>query len=151
MPLIHVSQSKLIPAAPGRVYAIIADYTAGHVQILPRRYFSNIKIEQGGVGAGTVIRFQMHAFGSTQELQAEITEPIPGELLVETIAQTGATTSFRVVPDSGGQASRVTIATDWETKGLLGWAQSLLIPQLLRKVYTEELDNLASVVTAAGA
>lgn len=151
MPLIHVSETKLIPAAPGRVYAMIADYKVAHAQILPRRYFSNLEIEQGGVGAGTIIRFQMHSFGSVQTLRAEISEPIPGELLVETIAATGAKTSFRVLPESGGQASRVTITTDWETKGLVGWIQSLLVPRFLRKVYAEELDNLASVVSAAGA
>lgn len=149
MPVIRVSQSKQVPAPPGMVYAILADYTKGHAQILPRRYFSHLEIEQGGVGAGTIIRFQMHAFGSTQALRAEITEPVPGEVLVETISPTGAITTFRIVPESGGQASRVTISTDLEVKGLTGWIQSMVVPRFLRKVYSEELDNLASAVSTA--
>jgi len=147
MPLIHVSSSRLIPAAPNRVYAIIADYQTGHPQILPSRYFSNLQVEQGGIGAGTVIRFQMHAFGSTQTIRAEITEPIPSELLLETIAATGLQTSFHVVPQSDGKASHVTIETKWDVKGLAGWIQSLMVPRYLRKVYAEELDKLASVAT----
>lgn len=148
MPLIHVSQSRRIPVAPGRVYAVLVDYTAGHAQILPRRYFSNLEVVRGGVGDGTIISFQMHAFGSVQKLRAEITEPIPGELLVETIVATGAKTTFHVLPESGGQESLVTITTDWTTQGLTGWLQSLLIPRFLRKVYEEELANLAAVAAA---
>jgi hypothetical protein len=42
--------------------------------------------EHGGIGAGTIIRFQMSIFGRKQTVRAAITEPEPGCVLVETIS-----------------------------------------------------------------
>ena len=56
-------------------------------------------MEQGGIGAGTVIRFQMSALGQKRTLRAEITEPEPGRVLVETyLDSNGAVTTFTVDP-----------------------------------------------------
>lgn len=145
MPQLYATKSAVINAPPHAVYAIIADYKSGHPRILPQRYFSHLEVEQGGVGDGTVIRFQMRVFGTTQTLNAKITEPVPGEVLLETIAETGARTSFQVLPKDNGQSSCVTITTEWHAKGIAGWIQGWLIPPLLRKIYTEELDNLARI------
>jgi hypothetical protein len=41
-------------------------------------------VERGGVGAGTVIRFRLRVFRRTRDFRAEITEPTPGRVLVET-------------------------------------------------------------------
>src|SRR5918993_898798 len=54
-----VSAMRRVPAPPAEVYAILADYTEGHPHILPSSYFRNIEVEEGGVGAGTRIRFDM--------------------------------------------------------------------------------------------
>ena len=35
----EASASRVIAAAPERVYSIIADYRAGHPHILPERFF----------------------------------------------------------------------------------------------------------------
>lgn len=81
---IHVvTASALIPARRERVYNILANYREGHPRILPKQ-FSNLVVEQGGLGAGTVIRFQMSVFGRKQTFRAEISEPEPGRVLVET-------------------------------------------------------------------
>jgi len=39
----------------------------------------------------------------------------------------------------------VTIMTEWTPRGCAGWVQRLLAPPLLRKIYAEELRNLARV------
>src|SRR5919107_1939926 len=95
-------------APPERVYGIIADYQAGHPRILPAPYFSNLRVDEGGVGAGTRFHFDVRAFGQTQTLHSEVSEPVTGRELVERYPATGVVTTFRVEPQAGG-GSRVTI------------------------------------------
>ena len=87
-----------IPARRERVYSLIANYNDGHPRILPKQ-FSDLVVEQGGIGAGTVIRFQMSILGKKQHFRAAITEPEPGHVLVETdLEPNGAVTTFTVNP-----------------------------------------------------
>jgi hypothetical protein len=58
MPTHQVSASADVRAPAEKVYAILADYRHGHPQIVPRPPFGLLEVEQGGYGAGTVIRFQ---------------------------------------------------------------------------------------------
>jgi hypothetical protein len=147
MPRVRAAASAVIDAPPQKVYAIIADYHNGHPRILPPKYFSGLEVQRGGVGAGTVIRFRMHAFGATRTMRGEVTEPEPGRVLVEAYPESGEVTTFTVEPADGGRAS-VTITTEWTARGCTGWVHRLLAPPLLRRVYAEELRNLARV--AAG-
>jgi hypothetical protein len=54
------------PAGPS--LPVLADYDTSHPAILPKRVFSDLVVEQGGVGAGTVVRVTMAAMGTKQEL-----------------------------------------------------------------------------------
>ena len=154
-----VAASARIAAPAARVYAIIADYRAGHPLIVPPRWFGPIEVERGGVGAGTVIRFTMTLLGRTQTLRAEIAEPEPGRLLTERYAESDTTTSFRVEAEppsegagEGAAACVVTIATDFPRKpGLLGRLEAFLGCRHLRRVYREELELLRSAASAAAA
>jgi len=93
-----IRASAIIPARRERVYSLIANYRDGHPRILPKQ-FSNLVVEQGGVGAGTLIRFQMSLVGKKQTFRAAITEPEPGRVLVESYFDTdGMATSFIVDP-----------------------------------------------------
>jgi len=58
----QVMESALIKAPAEQVYNIIADYHNGHPTFC-QAYFLNLEVEQGGVGAGTIIRFQMRVLG----------------------------------------------------------------------------------------
>ena len=58
MATIEYSASSTIDADPKTVYNIIADYHGGHKQILPPKYFKNLVVHRGGVGAGTEITFE---------------------------------------------------------------------------------------------
>jgi len=42
-----------------------------------------------------------------------------------------------------GSGSIVTIQTQWTARGLRGWIEATLAPPFLRKLYLEELGNLA--------
>src|SRR5215470_15662008 len=143
-----VSASAVIPARRECVYSLIANYNDGHPRILPKQ-FSGLVVEQGGVGAGTVIRFQMSLFGRKQTFRAAITEPEPGRVLVETDLDTnGAVTTFSVNPGGAPADSHVTISTELPVRsGFLGKVERALTTMLLRPIYLKELQNLARVST----
>ena len=143
-----ISASAIIPARRERVYSIIANYKEGHPRIVPKQ-FSGMVVEQGGVGAGTVIRFEMSVFGRKQKFRAAITEPEPGRVLVETdLDSNGAVTTFTVDPGTAPADSRVTISTLLPVRGgLLGMVEKTLSTLLLRPIYVQELANLARVAT----
>jgi len=138
---VNVVAARVI-AAPARVvYELIADYRKGHPTILPPQYFENLVVEEGGRGAGTRIRFTMKSFGTKRISRANVTEPDPGRLLVETDIETGTTTKFIVEPVEDGR-TRVTFDTVYPTRGLRGWLESFFVPGYLRKVYDAELKQL---------
>jgi len=143
-----VSASAVIPARRERVYSLIANYNDGHPRILPRQ-FTGLVVEHGGVGAGTIIRFQMNVFGRKQTFRAAITEPEPGRVLVETdLDANGAVTTFTVNPGAAPADSRVTISTELPVRGgFLGRIEKAMTTMLLRPMYVKELENLARVAT----
>ena len=143
-----VSASALIPARRERVYSLISNYKDGHPRILPKQ-FSGLVVEQGGVGAGTVIRFQMSLLGKKQTFRAAITEPEPGRVLVETDLNTnGAVTTFTINPGGAPADSHVTISTELPVRaGFLGRIERTMTTILLRPIYVKELENLARVAT----
>ncbi len=143
-----ISASAIIPARRGRVYSLLANYQDGHPRILPKQ-FNNLIVEQGGIGAGTVIRFQMTILGRKQTFRAAITEPEPGRVLVETDLDTnGAVTTFTVDPGTAPADSHVTIRTELPVRnGFLGQIEGAFAGLLLRPIYAKELQNLARVAT----
>lgn len=143
--------SALIPAPAEQIYAIIADYHTGHPRILPKPYFVSMTVEAGGIGAGTVITFQMRLLGQLQTFHAAITEPEPGRVLVETNAARGVVTTFTVEPRDGGRRAQVTLTTDSTVHdGVLGAVEGWLAGQLLRPIYVKELAQLAAVAATPG-
>ncbi|HKQ60254.1 MAG TPA: SRPBCC family protein [Candidatus Polarisedimenticolaceae bacterium] len=145
MRVVRASLSAVIRAPSQAVYALIADYREGHGRMLPAKHFPRLEVESGGVGAGTIILFEVRLLGSTRRVRAEVSEPKPGEELVETDLATGARTSFLVVPRAAGRESEVTIQTEWEAKGVRGWIEGMLVPPVLRRIYADELSQLRSL------
>ena len=138
MATVRVRAERSMAAPPERVYRCIADYRAHHPRFLPPA-FSNFRVEQGGVGAGTEIRFQLRAGGRTLQYHGHVTEPEPGRVLAEAYDDGGVTT-FTVTPEGSG--SRVRIETTAEARGVQGWFTRLLAPRLLRPLFTDELARL---------
>ena len=143
-----VSASAIIPARRERIYSLISNYKDGHPRILPKQ-FTSLIVEQGGIGAGTIIRFDMSMFGKKQTLRAAITEPEPGRVLVETdLDSNGAVTTFTIDSGSAPADSRVTISTEIPVRaGFLGRIERTLTTLLLRPIFVKELENLARVAT----
>ena len=127
------------------LYVLIADYYHRHPQILLRPPFVSLAVEQGAVGAGTVIRVEMRVLGRLQTFRAVVTEPEPGRVLVET-DDTGYVTIFTVEPRAEGRHAYVTIATELSGRdGLLGALEGWFVTRLMRPVYVKELELLAAV------
>lgn len=141
----RLSASALIPAPASVVYAILADYHQGHPQILPRPPFVSLVVEQGGTGAGSMLRVQMRVLGQLQTFRTVVTEPEPGRVLMET-NDTGYVTTFTVEPQADGHHAQVTIATEMPTRsGISAVLERWMVSRLLRPVYVQELANLAAL------
>jgi hypothetical protein len=144
----QLSASALIAAPAQDIYAIIADYRGGHLEIIPRPPFVSVEVLEGGAGAGTVIRVKLKLFGKVQTYNATVSEPEPGRVLAET-NDNGYVTSFIVEPREGGKQAYVTISTKLSGRGgLLGALEHWLLNRTLRPVYLKELEQLAAVAGA---
>jgi hypothetical protein len=151
-PTYIVSATARLNASPRRVYDTIANYHTGHPRILPKQ-FTDLIVERGGIGAGTVIRFQMRVLGRTQTFRAEITEPEPGRVLVERyVLGNDAVTTFLVQPGAQENEAVATIHTAMTLRrGWAGAIERFLTTRLLRPIYAEELRLLeAATEDSAG-
>lgn len=147
----HVQASATIDAPAARIYGIISDYQKGHPAILPSRYFTELRVTRGGQGAGTEIIVKMNVLGAQALYQMTVSEPEPGRVLQEEDPAAGVVTTFTVDPLNGGHQSQVTIATTAQTSpGLKGWLEKLMTPAIARRIYREELAQLATVAQQQG-
>ena len=145
----HASRDIAAPAQ--RVYDIIADYRVGHPAILPPRWFDRMEVEQGGRGAGTIVRFRMRALGIERWPRGFVTEPEPGRVLVERYPDDDTVTTFTVDPDPANGGSRVTFETEGPARdGLAGALERWMTVALLRRIYREELARLAEYAAGRG-
>jgi len=142
-------ESAVIDAPAERIYDIIADYHQGHPAILPIRYFTELTVVEGGQGLGTVIAVKMNVFGSKALLNLRVTQAEPGRLLVEEDEASGTKTTFSLEPLADGR-TRVTIATESRTApGPRGRLETLMNPPITRRIYREELQQLARYAEGA--
>src|SRR5262245_57940412 len=143
MATVHTEVSAVIDAPPAEVYALFADYRNEHPKILPKPYFGDLIVEQGGQGAGTVYRTSVTVMGMKTDYHMVVSEPEPGRKLVEIDEKLGVTTAFIIDPLEEGKKSQVTLATDWTPKpGIMGWLEKLSTPGYMRNIYTAELKTV---------
>jgi hypothetical protein len=147
----HAEASATVGASPEVVYGIISDYEHGHPRILPEANFRDLRVEEGGVGAGTVISFVARIGGGERTFRGRVEEPEPGRVLVERYFDSNTVTTFTVTPEGNGR-SQVKITTDWTVApGLRGQVEKMLAPGALRKVYEAELRKLNEVAVGEAA
>jgi len=143
MRLARAQAEHTIDAPSAAVYAVLADYTTHHPRIMPPSLFSDLEVEQGGVGAGTVFHITLHLLGRRQHLHMRVGEPEPGHLLTETNLDTGVVTEFRVGPGDGESRTRARISSEWETDvGLRGSFDRLVTPLLMGRIFAQQLRGL---------
>ena len=136
------SAERVVDAPAEVVYHLISDYAEHHTDspkgFLPDAFYGTV-VEQGGVGAGTVVRFTSKLGGRPQTMTAAITEPEPGRVLLE--RGPGVLTTFTVEPE-GPNKARVRFDTTLEAGGLMGLMMRLVAPGMLKPVYEQELTRL---------
>jgi hypothetical protein len=145
---IKISAAAVLNARPEDVYATIADYRHGHPNIIPKENFSDLQVEQGGYGAGTVIRFKVKTLGVEQPAYQRVSEPEPGHILVEQDIDSprNTITTFTVTPVEQDQKAHVEIVTTMNSNpGFQGLVERFLVPMLLLPVYRKELKLLEEV------
>jgi len=144
---IHAEESHVIDARAEDIYAVVADYRVGHAAILPKPYFTELTVEKGGRGAGTILRGNVRLFGKDFPFHQLVSEPEPGRVIVETDIETGQVSSFKFEPLGDGSRTRVTIASDFPpSKGVMGFLERFTKPSFVRMLYKKELHNLANYV-----
>jgi hypothetical protein len=127
--------------APARlVYELIRDFREHHPRFLPSS-FSDLQVEQGGIGAGTIITFTATALGREHRYRLRVDEPVPGRVMTESDTLSDMVTTWTVTPE--GDTSRVQIETRWEgADGTAGFFERLLVLPAMRRIYNEELRRL---------
>ncbi len=152
MAQIKAQAASILAARPEDVYATLADYRQGHPRILPKNFY-DLQVEQGGYGAGTVIRYKARILGVEQSLYQCVSEPEPGKVLVEQDINSSqnVTTTFRVLPLEQGQKSHVEISTTLNASpGFQGFFERILVPIVNSRVYRKELKLLEAVAQKRG-
>jgi Polyketide cyclase / dehydrase and lipid transport len=140
----------LIDAPPAVVYMVLADYTTRHPKIMPAPPFSDLEVESGGVGAGTVFHITLRMLGRRQRLHMRVGEPEPGRVLTETNLDTGVITEFTVAPREGGSRTLAGMSSEWEPQGgLRGLTDRLVTPRLMGRMFTKQLRQLDQYIRSA--
>ena len=143
----HAHAERPIDAPPAAVYTVLADYRTHHPRIMPAPPFSDLEVESGGVGAGTVFHITLRMLGRRQRLHMRVAEPAPGQVLTETNLDTGVVTEFTVAPRDGGSRTLAGISSEWETAGgLRGLADRLVTPRLMGRAFAKQLQQLDQYV-----
>lgn len=149
---IRIQASHEIDAPPQAIYNVIADYRVGHQAILPRPAFEEMVVEEGGFGAGTVIRLRVRIFGKAYFYHQRVTEPEPGRVIQETDIDTGQLTRFFIDPLNNGQRTRVTIYSEFpaQSKAFI-FLERIMHQFITKRLFNIELRQLeAFVKTQAG-
>jgi hypothetical protein len=134
---------RLIDARPAGIYIVLADYTTHHPRIMPASLFSNLEVETGGVGAGTVFHVTFRLFGLAQRLRMQVSEPDRGRVLTERNLDTGVVTVFSVTSEDGESPTLVRMFSEWQSgTGLRGLIDRLIVPSLMSYVFTRQLREL---------
>lgn len=137
--------SAIIEARPADVYHVLADYRESHPQIVPPEFLRDLEVEEGGYGAGTVIRYRTVVFGIEQKCRAVISEPEPGRVLRETVSPTDFVTTFTVTPVDNGNRTHLEIATTWQkARNAREAFEQFFYPYIMSRMYRKELRIIAS-------
>ncbi|HUY74189.1 MAG TPA: SRPBCC family protein, partial [Candidatus Dormibacteraeota bacterium] len=79
MSTITVQTSRAIAAKPEDVYAFLRDYRKRPQILTPN--FLDYTVEEGGEGAGTLIRYRLQAARRERAYQMRVDEPVEGRVL----------------------------------------------------------------------
>jgi uncharacterized protein YndB with AHSA1/START domain len=139
-PTVAASAERTIDAPVVHVYQYLADMHV-HARLLPRPFY-DFQVEEGGVGAGSVVGFKINFAGGVRQLRMQVSEPEPGRTVVQTdTSGSGLVITFTVTPQREQALVNITSSFNGET-GVAGFVERIIAPRRLHRVYTEELARL---------
>lgn len=142
MRIVQVVAERVMKAAPDRVQAVLVDYSGRRKEILPEG-FSEYAVEQGGQGAGTIMRYRFQRARRDRVYRMEVTQAAGGEI-VERDLTSSLVTTWKVRPEASG--SRVEIETHWNgAPGIGGFFERTFAPKVLSRMYDDMLARLQTV------
>jgi uncharacterized protein YndB with AHSA1/START domain len=139
---IAVAVEKTYNAPPETVFAALANYADVRERILAPE-FTDFRVLEGGVGAGTRISYNLHATKKrVRQVDAEVSEPVAGRQLLERDSNSTLTVLWEVTPVSVDR-SQVTVRLNWQgAGGIGGFFERRFAPAGIQRIYRTELDNL---------
>ena len=145
--LVHAEAEGSVAAPPAEVYVFLTDYRR-RPEILPANY-QDYRVEEGGTGAGTVVRYRFKAGPRERDYRVRAETPDTATLVERDLESTLVTT-WKVTPSGGG--STVRIETEWQgASGVGGFFERTFAPKALSRVHSDTLARLATAVSAAAA
>jgi hypothetical protein len=148
MATLHVETERTVQADPATVFGLVSDYAEGRPRYLPPNY-AGYEVEEGGRGAGTTVRYVLHAARRERPYRMQVTQPDAGLVVVEKDAGSSLTTTWTVVPGADGKRSTVRLVSEWEgAGGVGGFFERLFAPGGLRRIHDDTLARLAKVAEA---
>lgn len=149
MAVITVETEREIAAPVARVFEWIADFKTHRPKWLPPAY-SNLSVEQGGTGAGTIVRYRLKVGPRERDYRMQVSEPTPGRVLQEKDTSSSLITTWTLSPQGSG--TRVRVGTQWNgAGGFGGLMERTFAPRGLKRLYDEELARLADYATGNAA
>ena len=145
MATVTATTTRRVEAPAERVAAAVADYRGVRPRVLPAQ-FTDYEVVEGGTGAGTVVRWRLHATEKrVRAVTADVSAP-DERTVVEDDRNSTLVTTWRVAP-AGPSASEVTVTTTWQgAGGVGGFFERTFAPRGLDRIYGELLERLAADV-----
>jgi hypothetical protein len=148
MATVTARATKAVDAPPERALEFLRDYKVARPSILTGNYTA-YRVEQGGVGSGTVIAYHFEASGRGRDYRLQVAESA-GSLRERDEFSTFVSV-WSVVPDGAGSTdgagSIVTLEASWQGAGGIGGIfERIFAPLGLRRIFGEILDKLAAEV-----
>ncbi|AEH08006.1 MULTISPECIES: SRPBCC family protein [Protofrankia] len=140
---IKVTVARVVTAEPTAVIEALGDYKGVRAETWPET-ITDYEVLEGGTGAGTRIRYKLHATRSrVRTVEAVVSAPEPDRTLVEADQNSTLRTVWTVQPVSSG-TTRVSVETSWAgASGIGGFFERTFAPIGIRKLYNGVLDKLA--------
>ena len=145
MSTVSTTTSRRIEAPAERIVAALADYRGTRPRLLPE-HFTDYEVVEGGDGAGTAVRWRLHATRKrVRDVFADVSAT-DAHGFTEVDRNSSLRTTWRVESDGPG-TSEVLVTNEWTgATGVGGFFERTFAPRGLDRIYGELLDNLAADV-----
>ena len=148
MATVRASSERTVPARTERVWELVRDYER-RPRILSDA-FVDYRVESGGQGAGTVVRYKLNAGRRERAYRMEVDEPAAGRELRERDSESTLATRWSLTPAGDGESTRVELSSEWRgAGGIGGFFERRFAPAALSRIYADVLARLESELRAS--